>query len=339
MFRFEHIENLYYLGIIPVLILVFLLSIWSFSKTMEKIGNPSLVERLMVGYSKNRQRLLFAILLIAIALSCIAFANPQWGYKTERLKVSNNEIFIALDISLSMLSEDTSPNRLERSKHFAQKLAKEMRGNKVGLILFAGSAYLQVPVTPDISAVELFIKSSNTSLAGTQGTNIEQALEFAEESFTKDEENNKTIILITDGENHEEDALAKASELKEMGITIHAIGVGTSEGGFIPIANRRTVEYKKDSDGNPVKTSLNIEMIKSLGDSGGGKSFLLSNENNIISDLQDEINKMSARYSEQQSFSDYRSYYQYFLFIALLLILIEYLWTIGFFTKKKNSYV
>ncbi len=327
MFRFEHIDHFVLLIAIPVVLLIYFLARINFKRKLEVFGNSSTVSKLLSSISESKRWIKLACLCVGILFLTLAWTNPQWGYKQEKVKVKSTEIFIALDISLSMLAEDISPNRLERSKRFAQRLVRNLRGEKIGLILFAGSAYLQVPITADVTAVELFLKSASTTMAGTQGTNIAEALQFADESFSETSEYRKVAIVITDGENHEEDAINKATELEQRGIIVHAIGVGTSEGDFIPVDYGGRVEYKKDRQNQNVRTSLNIDMLKDLAKAGGGNSYLISNEDAVIESIKTEIDRMEKIESEEQSFTDYNSYFQYFLFFGLLCFFAEFILT------------
>ena len=325
MFRFEHIDNLVFLILIPLMVLIYFVGQFLWKKKRANFGNAILIDRLLPSLSFWKKRIKLIFLCLSVLFLVIAWANPQWGYKKESVKVKSTEVFIALDISLSMLSEDISPNRLERAKRFTQRLAQNLRGEKIGLILFAGSAYLQVPITNDIAAVQLFLKSASTSMAGTQGTNIAEAIQFAEESFSQDNKYKKALIVMTDGENHEEEAINKAREVSQKGIIIHTIGVGTSEGGYIPVIERGKTQYKKDELNRPIKTALNIQMLKDLATAGNGKSYLINDEDKVIESIKAEINRMEKIESDEQSFSDYNSYFQYFLFFGILFFIIEFL--------------
>lgn len=337
MFQFEDISYLHYLWLVPVMVLIYWLSTTMIRKRMESLGDPTIVNRLFEGYAPWKNKIKFSLILLAFIFLCIAWANPQWGYRSEVMKAKSSEVFIALDISNSMEAEDVSPSRLERSKRFIQKLLSELKGDKVGLILFAGQAYLQVPITNDLAAVELFVRSAGPQLAATQGTNIAEAIHFAKESFSEKDKFKRALIVITDGEDHDDLALQTAKEATENGIIIHAVGVGSSDGSFIPIVQRGIKSYKKDDDGNPVKSRLNPQLIKDLAAAGGGQSYLLDDDEEVIESLASNIEKMEKRESEQQLFSEYNSYFQYFLLIAIILLIFEYLVsnkTIGKGSKK-----
>lgn len=333
MFRFEHIEYLYLLAAVPVVIILYILSLRLTNARIKKFGDIYLVKRLIPNWSLRYQHLKIFLFTLSIALLSVAWANPQWGYKKTKAKSKSTDIFIALDISQSMLAEDTSPNRLERAKRFTTRLLKKLRSERVGLIFFAGNAYLQVPITNDIASAELFVKSANTEQAGTQGTAIAEAINLAYESLNFEEDNNykKGLIVITDGENHEQDIIDAAKTANEKGVIVYAIGVGTEKGEYVREINRGFKDYKRDASGQPIRTSLNTQLIKDLAEAGGGLSFLINNEEEVIDKIIKDIAQLEKRESELQSFSEFNSYYQYFLFLAIVLLVLDFL-----FTNKKS---
>ena len=325
MFKFEHIEHLYGFGILPLLILFFVIT-WYFKKrAIARFGESGLMLRLMPRMSKYKHTVKFVLLMLAVSFLIIAWANPQWGTKKEKVKRKSIDVFIALDISQSMLAQDIRPNRLERAKQFAQRLVEKLKGERIGTIIFAGNAYLQMPLTTDYAAAMMFIKSANTKMAPTQGTAISEAIDLAERSFEQDNKHHKAIVIITDGENHEEEALQRAGEAKENGLLIYTVGVGTPEGDFIPtvIGGRR--DFKRDNTGNPVKTALNEQMLRDLAQAGTGSYFNLSEGDKIIASLQESIEQIEKRELEQRSFNEFESYFQYFIAAGLFLLLLEFL--------------
>lgn len=322
MFQFEDISYLYLLLLVPLVIVLYYLVEKSLLKKLYRQVNKTLADRLIKGRNTSRNLLKLILLSVAMVLISIAATNPQWGYKDEVVKAESSEVFIALDISNSMLAQDISPNRLEKSKRFIQKLIKNLKGDQVGLILFAGQAYLQTPLTLDLATVELFIRSAGTKLAGTQGTNIAQAIQFAQNSFTDDNEYKKALIIITDGENHDQEAIDQAKLAAEDGILIFSIGVGTSDGAFIPDVNSNS-GYKKDNEGNPVRSRLDMNLINNIATAGQGKSYSLDKEKEALSSINREIEKLAKKETKQKSFKEFKSYFQYFLFGAVLLLLLE----------------
>jgi len=290
-----------------------------------KLSEDKLFAQLAPGFSWTRKYLKFALLLISLALLFVGWANPQWGNKKEKVKAKSSDIFLALDISQSMMAEDISPNRLERAKRLAINIVKSLKGNRIGLILFAGNAYLQMPLSNDFAAAEIFIQSANTDQAGTQGTAITEAIDLAQRAFQDDVQYQRALIIVTDGENHDEEAIAKAEEARDDGLVIFSVGVGTEEGGYVPYEERGREQYKKDKDGVAIKSKLNLNLLRDLADAGNGKYYLIQQGDKVITELKSEIERIEKQEVEQRSFTEYTSYFQYFLGFGLLLMLIEYL--------------
>lgn len=325
MFRFEEISFLYWLALVPIVFgLMYLVYLWR-GKRIKQIGDRALVERLMPDASVLRLWMKNAFVLLGLVFLFVAAANPQWGTKKERSRVESADIFIAFDISQSMMAQDISPSRLERAKRFTEKMIKSFRGDRVGLIYFAGDAYLQMPLTNDYAAAELFVKSANPTLAGTQGTAIDEAIDLAMKAYEEGANSQRALIIITDGEDHEGRAMAKAKEGAENGLVIYTVGVGTEKGSYVPFLNRGAAEYKKDEEGNPVISKLNIGNLQEIARTGGGEFYLVNQGEDAISDLKSRMNRLQKREVEQNSFSEYNSYFQWFLAIAILLFLIDWI--------------
>jgi Ca-activated chloride channel family protein len=324
MFQFEHIELLWTLGIIPVLVLMYWLSRLSYRNQQKKLISNTLFTRLVPGLSPRRKIWRFVFLLFAFAAFSIALANPQWGTKKKKIKTQSSDIFIALDISQSMMAEDISPNRLERSKKFISELIEKLRGDRIGIILFAGEAYLQMPLSTDYSAAQLFVKAANTDLASTQGTAIKEAIDLAERAQQNEEQHHKSLVIITDGEDHDSEALAKAEATLEKGMTIHTIGVGTVQGSFIPAMNNGREEYKRDQNGELVRSALNENLLMGLAKKGGGIYNPINSGMSAINQLLDHFERMQKIEVEQRSYTDFESYYQYFLSLGILFFCIYF---------------
>lgn len=324
MFRFEHSEYLWYLWVIPLLMGLYFLY-WQWRKNqLSKLGNTVLLDRLIPGWAAQRQHYKMALLLAGLLFLLVAYANPQWGNKKEKIKAKSSDVFIALDISQSMMAEDISPNRLERAKRLTQNIIRSLKGNRIGLIFFAGNAYLQMPLSNDYSAATLFASSANTNQASTQGTDISGAIDLALRAYEPGKNNQRGLVILTDGESHDGDALAKAQEAKEKGLNIFTIGVGTTEGGFVPYVSQGRQQYKRDGAGEVVKSALNTDMINDLANAGGGKSYIIGEGNSIITDLKSKIDLLQQEEVETRAFTDYASYFQYFLIIGMLFILLEF---------------
>lgn len=335
MFRFEHVDHLYALGVLPVLILFFVLTWYARRRAIQRFGDTAIMQKLTPQLSKYKHSLKFILLLFALSALIIGWANPQWGMKKEKVKRKSSDIFIALDISHSMLAEDIPPSRIDRARKFAQDLIKQFRGDRIGTIIFAGNAYLQMPLTTDYAAAELFLKSANPDLAPTQGTAISDAIDLAERSFAEDNKHHKALVIITDGENHDEEAVQRAREASDNGLLIFTIGVGSTEGGYIPINVGGRFDYKRDQTGNPITTALNPELINQLAEAGNGAAFSLNdNTETVVEQLRERIDKIEKRELEQRSFTNYASYFQSFIGLGLLLIIIEF-----FLTYRKNRWL
>ena len=326
MFKFEYIEHLYGFAIIPLLAIAFLWMWMMRKRAIQKMGEQPLIARLMPKFSKYKHIVKFLLLTIALSTLIIAWANPQWGTKKEKVARKSADIFIALDISNSMLAEDVRPNRLERAKQFGMKLIDALRGERLGIIIFAGNAYLQMPLTTDYAAATLFMKSANTDLAPSQGTAISEAIDLAERSFKEDNKHHKALVIITDGENHDQEAIERMQKANNNGLLAFTVGVGTSEGASIPVmlgGGRR--DLKRDNTGNPIRTAINEDMLRKLASAGAGSYFNLAQGEEVLDDLRNKLEKVEKRELEQRSFSEFESYFQYFIAVGLLLIIIEFL--------------
>jgi len=335
-FRFENADFLYALLLVPVFIILFLLIQQARKNAFSKFGNTTLLYRLMPSYSKYKHTVKFILFLLSISFLIIGWANPQWGTKKEKVARKSVDVFIALDISQSMMAEDIPPNRMERARRFAQDLVEELKGNRLGIILFAGNAYLQMPLTTDYAAAQLFLRSANPGQAPTQGTAISEAIDLAEQSFEEDNKQHKAIIIVSDGETHDEDALARARTAAENGLLIYTVGVGTSSGGFIPTIIGGRSDFKRDKSGNPVRSALNEDMLRELGQAGKGFYFNLvaNNVDELTASLSNGIDQLEKREFESRVFNEYESYFQYFIALALLFLMAELI-----LSYRKNRWI
>ncbi|MCB0661134.1 MAG: VWA domain-containing protein [Saprospiraceae bacterium] len=325
MFRFEHPDYLYFLALIPIAILVIWLGNRIRKNQMSQFGNPELLESLVNGFSRKRKHSKNILFLSGLFLLIIGWANPQWGAKKEKVKSEGIDLMIALDISQSMLAEDIAPSRLERAKRFTENLIDAFKGNRIGFIVFAGNAYLQVPLTNDYAAATLFVRAANPNLAGTQGTALGSAMELAQNAFPPESQQQKVLIIISDGENHDDALQEQLESAKQNGILIFTIGVGTPEGDMIPMYVNGRRDFKRDESGNPVKSALDQEMLKNIADQTGGfYANIVAGEDKLIGPLQSRIAKIEKRSFEQRSFTEFESYYQYFIFIGLFLLLADF---------------
>ncbi len=332
MFRFEEGFYLYLIIFVPILLGLFYFLVQWKKRRLQKFGDSEVVERLLPEWSLNREWLKTSMFSFALILMFIALANPQWGTRKQKVKAKSADIVIALDISQSMLATDISPNRMEKAKRFTSQLIKNLKGERLGLIFFAGSAYLQMPLTADYAATELFIKSANPRQAGTQGTVIADAINLTKNIFSNDNPYQKALILITDGENHESEAIVAAKEAAKDGTFVFCIGVGSQEGSAVPIIQNGREVYKKDKQGNPVLSKLNVTLLQDIADAANGQFYLLDDGFSLTRKIVNDLAKIEKQEVEQRSFTDYNSYFQYFLIIAFLTLLFEY-----FISNKKTG--
>lgn len=326
MFRFEDSIFLYGLLLIPVLAIVYWLARHWKNKMLTRFSDHSLIKTLIPDLSKTRPLIKLIVFLLAYVMLIVGLANPQIGTKIEKAKRKGIDLVLALDVSNSMLAEDIQPNRLERAKQATSKLIDRLEGDRIGIVVFAGKAYKQLPITTDYAAAKLFLSNINTDIVPTQGTAIGQAIELALESFEKSEKRNKAIIVISDGENHEDNAIEVAKNAVKDGIVIHTIGMGTATGSPIPIYQGHTLRgYKKDREGNTVISRLDPLMLEQIAAAGNGIFVSASNTDAGLNRVFDEINKMEKAEIESKTFSDYEDRFQYFIAIAIFLIISELL--------------
>ena len=323
MFRFANPEFLYLLFILPVLLAVYVYAYLQKRKAIKRLGNPEILSQLMPEVSPKRQFLKFWFIFGAVAAIIFVIAGPQFGSKLETVKRQGVEIMVCLDVSNSMLAEDVSPNRLEKSKQMLSKLTDGFTDDKVGLIVFAGDAFTQLPITSDYISAKMFLTSINPSMVSAQGTSIGAAINLAARSFTPNETSDKTIVLITDGENHEDDAIGAASAAAEKGIHVNIVGIGLPKGGPIPLQG--TNNYMKDKDGNVVITMLNEQMCQEIAAAGKGMYVRADNTNSALKALQKEIDKMKKTELDSKVYSEYDEQFHLVAWIALFLLIVELL--------------
>lgn len=335
MFQFENSQLLFYLACLPVLVLLFFWAQRARKRAFRRFGHLDLMKQMMPQFSQYKHSVKFVLLLFAIAFLITAWANPQLGAKKEKAERKSVSILLALDVSKSMDAEDLAPNRMERAKRFALEVVKKLRSERLGLIVFAGNAYLQTPLTDDYNAMAIYLNSANTNMVSNQGTAIADAIQLAQQSFEVENKANKALIILSDGETHDEEAINQAKAARSEGILTFAIGVGTTEGSPIPVNGPGQKDYKYDESGNLVVSRLNKEMMEDLAKAGDGQSYTLgNNEAAILDDLQSKIDRMEKQSYEQRVFEEYESYYQIPLGLALMLIIVEFM-----VSYRKNRYL
>ena len=323
MFRFAQIEMLWWLLTIPVLLAAFIAHTAHKRAQRKALGDSVLVNSLMPEASHTRPAVKFALLLAALTLLIFAAARPQFGQKSETVKRQGIEVMIALDVSNSMLAEDVAPNRLDRSKQMLSKMIDAMVDDKVGLVVFAGEAYVQLPITCDYVSAKMFLSTITPELIQMQGTALGAAIRTSVRAFGSEQsEVSRAIVLLTDGENHEDDALAAAKEARDKGIRTFVIGIGKPEGCPIPIPGTGT--FRKDRSGQVVVTRLNEQMCREVAEAGGGIYVRCDNTNTALKAVQKELDKLSKSEIETEVYTDYQEQYQSFVLLSLLLLIIEF---------------
>ena len=323
MFRFEEPTYLYLLLLLPFLAAFYLYSNYRRRKAIRKFGDPVLMAQLMPDVSKYRPDVKFWLVFAAIGLFAVLLARPQFGSKLETVKRQGVEVMIALDISNSMLAQDVQPSRLEKAKRLVAQLVDKMENDKVGMIVFAGDAFTQLPITSDYISAKMFLESINPSLISKQGTAIGAAINLATRSFTPQEGVGRAVIVITDGENHEGGAVEAAKAAAEKGIQVSVLGVGMPDGAPIPVEG--TNDFRRDRDGNVVVTRLNEQMCQEIAQAGDGIYVRVDNSNAAQKVIAQEINKMAKADVETQVYTEFNELFQAVAWIILLLLLAEML--------------
>ncbi len=320
MFRFASPEYLYGL-ILPVfIVIVYVLSNMWHNRRMSVFGNPAKLWKLVANRSIIRIHAKFILQVVALSLLVLVLARPQWGMRKEVVKRSGIEVVLSLDVSNSMLAEDVRPNRLERSKMLLTSLVEKMKDDKVALNVFAGEAYPQLPITNDVVSVKMYLDAISTGMVTLQGTSLASAIELARSSFSNDEKVGKAIVVVTDGEDHEDGALVAAKAVKEDGMKIFILGVGSTAGANIPTPNG----FLTDKDGKYVRTAVNEQACREVAEAGGGLYIHVDNTNSAQQVLLSEIEKMQKSESENSSMV-YNEQFVAMALLAFIFLFIEFL--------------
>lgn len=330
MLHIANPEYLYALILIPVFILIYIISVHLKKKSMDKFGENQVIKGLIPLVSKRRPTFKFILNMFALALIIIAAARPQFGSKLKEVKTKGVEIIIALDVSNSMLAQDIRPNRLRKAKRAIARLLDNLKDDKIGLIVFAGDAYTQVPITSDYTATKMFLSTINTDFVPKQGTAIGEAIHLAMKSYSPDNDKKKVLIIITDGENHEDNPVEAAKEAKEKGILVYTIGMGLSKGAPIPI--KGSSDYRKDRSGKVIITKLDEGSLVKIAQAGGGIYIRANNAKVGLSALYNEIEKLDKTELETKVYSEYEDTFQYFIGFALFFLLLDFV-----ILEKKNK--
>ncbi len=347
MFSFANPECLYLLFLIPIIVILYILARVARVRKLKRYGNQLVLDKLAPDVSKYKPWIKLTLQMLVLAMIVVIIARPRAGATEQTVKVKGIEVMIALDVSNSMLaSTDDDPrgiSRLQRSKLFLEKLIDKLDNDKVGLIVFAGNAYTQLPITSDFVSAKMFLNSINTNMVSAQGTAIGSAVKLAMNSFTPNENTQKAIIVITDGENHEDDAVGMAKEAKEKGMQVDVVGVGSPKGAPIPLD--RTGNFLKDDQGNVVTTYLNEEMAKNIAQAGGG-IYVSGNNPAALGDITDQLKNLAKADMDKIVYSKHNEQFPVFAWIALILLIanifvldskISWLKNINFFSKETKN--
>ena len=320
MFRFENPIYLWLLLIIPILIILKIMMWYVQRKKLSRIGNPTLLKELMPDVSRFRPWVKFLLLITALSSLILTLARPQFGSKISHEKRNGIEAIIALDISNSMLAQDVQPSRLDKSKLMIENLINSFINDKIGLVVFAGEAYVQLPITSDYVSAKMFLSDITPNLISAQGTDIARAIRVSLSSFTQQKGVGKAIILITDGEDNEGGALEAVKEAKEKGVNVFILGVGDSKGTPIPLGNG---DYLKDNHGQTVMTALNENMCKEIAQAGSGTYIHIDNTSLAQEQLNNELSKLQKGDSDAVVYSEYNEQFQIVALLSFILLLIE----------------
>jgi len=325
MIKFEDITFLYYLAAIPVFFILFYVMILQRKSRIKKMGESHLIMKLTPEKPVQKLWIKFSLYALIFAMMVLALANPQIGSKLEKVERKGVDLMIALDVSNSMLAQDIKPNRLARAKRAISKLVDELQGDRIGIVVFAGHAYVQLPITSDYSAAKLFINTIDTDVVPTQGTSIGQAINLSMEAFNESK-HEKAIIVFTDGEDHDDDPVSAAELAAEKGVSIYTIGIGLPDGAPIPVfSNGKQTGFKKDLNGKTVVTKLDEITLQKVAAAGKGIYVRANNTTAGLKDVFQRINKMEKQKYETKEFSDYEDRFQYLIALAIFFLIIELL--------------
>lgn len=326
MFKFEHTLYFYAFSSLPVMLILVILYFISRKHKLKRLGEANLLSQLLP-YSSKRKRIIKVVLfMLGFSSLIIALCNLQTGTKLTEVKREGADIIVCIDVSNSMLAQDLSPNRLTRAKYALEKMIDGLEGDRLGLVIFAGEAYVQLPITTDYSAAKLFLESIGPGMVPVQGTNISDAIIKASESFSNDEGKNRAIILITDGENHDSEAIQAAEDANKKNIMINTIGIGSVNGVPIPLVENGVIKgYRKDKEGQTVITKLNVNLLKTIASKANGAFVQASQADIGLGAVLDKIGELDKVQLENKMYTDYEDQFQWFLGLALLLFFIEFL--------------
>ena len=335
MYKLEEPIYFYYFIIIPVIIIIFLLVLWWKKRTQKKFADLQLLKKLAPNTSSFKSILKLIFFLIGISFLIISLVNPKMGTKLKTVKREGVDIVFALDVSKSMLAEDIAPNRLEKAKQIISKIIDKLGSDRVGIIIYAGNSYPLLPITTDHGAAKMFLQNANPDMVSSQGTAINEALDLAKTYYNNDEQTNRFLIVISDGEDHQEETKQIAEDFGDEGIKMYTVGVGTEKGEHIPIKlNGSLVGYKKDSKGETVITRRNADILKEIAEASNGTYIDGNKTDNPVDTMAEIIANAQKSEFETKQFSDYKDQFQWFIGLGLLFLLLDV-----FLFDKKTKWI
>ena len=324
MYKIEEPIYFYLLAIIPAMIVIFLMVLWWKKRTQRKFSDATLLQKLAPNSSTFKATLKLIILLLGITFLIISLVNPKMGTKLKTVKREGVDVVFALDVSKSMLAEDIAPNRLEKAKQIISKIIDKLGSDRVGIIIYAGNSYPLLPITTDHAAASMFLQNANPDMVSSQGTDINGALELAKTYYNNDEQTNRFLIIISDGEDHQEETKQVAQDLANDGVKIYTVGVGTERGGPIPMRlNGSMIGYKKDNKGETVITKRMSDVLQGIADASDGKYIDGNVTDTPVKAIAEIIANAEKSEFETKQFSDYKDQFQWFLALGLLFLLVD----------------
>ena len=324
LYKIEEPMYFYLLAIIPLMIVVHLLVFWWKKRKQKLFSNSELLKRLAPAYSPSKSAFKLIVFLVGLSFLIVSLVNPKMGSKLKTVKREGVDIVFALDVSKSMLAEDIAPNRLEKSKQIISKIIDKLGSDRVGVIIYAGNSYPLLPITTDHAAANMFLQNATPDIVSSQGTAINEALELAKTYYNNDEQTNRFLIIISDGEDHQEETKQMALNLSNEGVKVYTIGVGTENGGPIPIrSNGAIVGYKKDNKGETVITKRKPEVLQGIADAANGKYIDGNRTDDPVKAIEQVITNAQKSEFETKQFSDYKDQFQWFVGIGLLCIVLD----------------
>ena len=335
MYQIEEPIYFYFFAIIPVIIVVFLLAFWWKKRTQKKFTNKLLLEKLAPNTSTFKSVLKLIFFLIGTSFLVISLVNPKMGTKLKTVKREGVDVVFALDVSKSMLAEDIAPNRLDKAKQIISKIIDKLGSDRVGIIIYAGNSYPLLPITTDHAAAKMFLQNAGPDLVSSQGTAINEALNLAKTYYNNDEQTNRFLIIISDGEDHQEETKQVAQNMSKEGVKVYTIGVGTEKGGPIPMkVNGSLLGYKKDRKGETVVTRRKPELLEAVANAAGGRYIDGNKTDKPVDFIEELIANAQKNEFETKQFSDYKDQFQWFIGLGLLFLLVDV-----FFLDKKTKWI